>query len=132
MQNNGMMPTGAMQYIDAAFAREFADEWIAAWNGRDLDRVLAHYTEDFEFTSPVIVKVANEPSGVLRGKPAVRVYWEKALASISYLHFNMLDLLIGINTVTIYYRGHRGNVAETFHFNADRKVQRAGACYTNY
>lgn len=121
-----------MQYIDADFAREFADDWIAAWNARDLDRILAHYTDDFEFTSPVIVKVANEPAGTLRGKPAVRAYWEKALASISYLHFNMLDLLIGINTVTIYYRGHRGNVAETFHFNATRKVHRADACYANY
>ena len=34
------------------FALEFADEWIAAWNSHDLDRVLRHYAADAELTSP--------------------------------------------------------------------------------
>ena len=50
---------------------DFAPEWIAAWNSRDLDRVLSHYTDDFEMSSPLIVALMNEPSGVLHGKPAI-------------------------------------------------------------
>ena len=30
------------------FARRFAEEWIAAWNAHDLERILAHYTDDFD------------------------------------------------------------------------------------
>ena len=29
-------------------ANEFAAEWIEAWNAHDLDRILSHYTDDFE------------------------------------------------------------------------------------
>ncbi len=35
-------------------AESFAAEWIAAWNARDLLRVLSHYTDDFEMSSPFI------------------------------------------------------------------------------
>ena len=66
--------------IDPDFARRFAAEWIEAWNAHDLERILAHYADDFEMASPVIVQVAGEPSGVLRGKANVAAYWTKALA----------------------------------------------------
>ncbi len=65
--------------IDKSFAEYFAAEWIAAWNSRNLDRVLAHYTDDFEFSSPFIVKVVGEPSNILCGKQAVGAYWATAL-----------------------------------------------------
>jgi ketosteroid isomerase-like protein len=57
--------------MDSAFAQHFATEWIAAWNAHDLDRVLSHYANDFEMSSPYIVTFAGEPSGTLVGKPAV-------------------------------------------------------------
>ena len=34
--------------IEQAFAEQFATEWIEAWNSHDLQRNLAHYTDDFE------------------------------------------------------------------------------------
>ena len=30
--------------------RSLAEEWIASWNSRDLDRILSHYTDDLEFS----------------------------------------------------------------------------------
>lgn len=59
-------------------AREFAHEWIAAWNAHDLERVLAHDTDDFEMSSPLIATFADEPSGTLTGKAAVGAYWRNA------------------------------------------------------
>ena len=44
------------------FALHFAEDWIASWNSHDLDRILAHYTEDFEMSSPLIVQLMGEPS----------------------------------------------------------------------
>ena len=66
--------------ITKAFADHFAKEWIESWNAHDLDRILSHYTDDFEMSSPVIAQLMNEPSGTLHGKAAIRVYWAKALA----------------------------------------------------
>ena len=37
-----------------AEAQDFAQEWIAAWNSHDLDRILSHYAEDVEVTSPLV------------------------------------------------------------------------------
>ena len=54
--------------LDKTFAERFAAEWIAAWNSRDLDRVLSHYTDDFEMSSPYIAQVAGEASGKLKAR----------------------------------------------------------------
>lgn len=53
-------------------ANHFAREWIEAWNSHDLERVLSHYTDDFEMSSPFIVGFTGEPLGTLRGKESVR------------------------------------------------------------
>jgi hypothetical protein len=116
--------------IDKLFAEHFADDWIDAWNSRDLDRVLDHYADDFEMTSPVIIQIANEPSGMLKGKQAVGDYWKKALQLIPDLHFKLLSTLIGVNSITLYYKGARDRMAaEVFHFGPDRKVVKAYAHY---
>jgi ketosteroid isomerase-like protein len=54
--------------MEKEFAESFATEWIESWNAHDIDRVLSHYAEDFEMSSPVIIQVAGEPSGTLKGK----------------------------------------------------------------
>lgn len=116
--------------LDRAFAERFAADWVAAWNAHDLDRILAHYADDFEMTSPVIVQIAGEPSGTLRGKQAVGVYWRKALQLIPDLQFELISLLVGVGSVTLYYKGTRGRLAaEVFHFGPDRKVVKAFAHY---
>jgi len=110
-------------------ARAFAAEWIAAWNARDLERILEHYAQDVEFTSPYVVKIAGQPSGRLAGKSALRAYWEKGLAMLPGLHFTLVETLVGIGIVTLVYRGHRGIVAETFTFNSAGRVTTSTACY---
>ncbi|HXG29004.1 MAG TPA: nuclear transport factor 2 family protein [Nevskiales bacterium] len=110
-------------------ARRFAADWAAAWNAHDLDRILAHYAEDFEMRSPMIVQVTGEPTGCLRGKTAVRAYWAQALAALPKLRFEVLDVLCGMDSLTVYYQGHRGRVAEVFEFGADGRVLRAHAHY---
>lgn len=115
--------------IDKTFAEHFAHEWIAAWNSHDLERILSHYAEDFEMTSPFIVQVAGEPAGKLKGKKAVGAYWAKALALNPQLRFELISVLVGIDSIALYYRGTRGLAAEVFHFDADRFVTKAFAHY---
>ncbi|MCG3202194.1 MAG: hypothetical protein NFCOHLIN_02073 [Gammaproteobacteria bacterium] len=115
--------------ITRDFADEFSKQWIEAWNRHDLDRVLSHYTDDFEMSSPYIVKIAGEASGTLKGKPAIGAYWGSALERLPALRFELVESLIGIESITLYYRGARGIAAEVFFFNAQGKVFKACAHY---
>lgn len=115
--------------IDKAFAERFAADWIDAWNRHDLDRILSHYADDFAMSSPFIPKVTGETSGLLKGKDAVGAYWAKALALVPNLHFELLAVLTGVNSITIYYHGVSGPAAEVFHINRDGKVAKAYAHY---
>src|SRR5262245_37195296 len=115
--------------ITREFAARFADDWIAAWNAHDLERILAHYTADFEMASPVIAQLMGEPSGRLKGKDAIRSYWATALARNPNLEFELLHVLCGAASITIVYRGHRGLSAEVFWFDALGRVERAAAHY---
>ena len=117
--------------ITTEFAARFAADWIDAWNAHDLERILAHYTQDFEMSSPVIAQIMGEPSGMLEGKDAIRSYWAKALAHHPALAFELLHVLVGATSVTVVYRGHRGLSAEVFWFNAEHKVYRASAHYAS-
>ena len=115
--------------IERDFADRFAEDWIDSWNAHDLDRILAHYTEDFEMSSPRIAVVAGEPSGTLRGHGPVGEYWRRALALAPDLHFTLHSTLVGADSIAIHYQGPRGPAVEVFFFDADGRVFKACAHY---
>jgi ketosteroid isomerase-like protein len=109
--------------IDATFAREFAVDWIDSWNSHDLERILSHYTDDFELESPLILERMNEPSGRLRGKAAIRPHWQKGLAMPPPLRFELESVLVGANSIAIAYRRVNGpRVVEIITFNEARQA----------
>jgi ketosteroid isomerase-like protein len=117
--------------ITDQFAQEFADEWIAAWNSHDLERIFSHYTDDFEMSSPYIVERMGEPSGTLRGKAAIRPYWTPALTSQPPLHFELQQVYAGTDSITIAYRRMDGRLAaEVLFFNNEGKAVKGVAHYT--
>ena len=115
--------------ITKAFAAQFAAEWIAAWNSHDLDLILSHYADDFVMSTPFIVRLMDEPSGTLRGKAAVGAYWQRALAAMPDLHFELIEVLYSVESVCIYYRRPRPGqrAVEWFWCGADGKVKQAMA-----
>lgn len=119
--------------ITAAWAQEFAEEWIAAWNSHDLERILAHYRDDFEMHSPLIIDRMGVPSGTLKGKHAIRPYWQIGLAAKPPLHFELQDVLVGVDTIAIYYRSATRNrmVTEILRFDAELRVVYGAGLYGN-
>jgi len=117
------------QKMKPEFANKFSLEWVEAWNEHDLDKIMTHYAEAFEMTSPVIKQIMNEPTGKIKGKKEIRAYWEKALKMNPNLHFEIIKSFSGANSVVIHYKGHRGLSAETFFFNSEGKVISAHAHY---
>jgi ketosteroid isomerase-like protein len=117
--------------IDRDWARRFAREWIEAWNAHDLERILSHYTDDFEMRSPLIVERMGIAEGVLRGKEAVRPYWQGGLDAQPPLHFELRDILVGVDTLAIYYYSTTRNrmVAEVLTVNAQGQVVSGAGLY---
>ena len=116
--------------IEQTWANEFAKEWIDAWNSHDLDRILSHYVDDFEMSSPLIIERKKDPSGVLRGKLAIRDYWAIGLAAIPPLQFELIDVHVGVNTIGILYRSvGRRRVIELLTFNENKEVIRGSGLY---
>jgi ketosteroid isomerase-like protein len=118
--------------VTESFAKDFATAWAASWNSHDLDDILSHYSEDFSIETPMALKLVPESGGKIHGKSNVKAYWEIGLQRIPDLHFEILDVLTGINSMTIYYlntaTGRKS--AENLFFNPDMKVSRAFVMYS--
>jgi hypothetical protein len=116
--------------MDAQRAHAFAEEWVAAWNAHDLERILAHYTEDVTLTSPVVVQLLGDPSGTVRGKPALRAYFQRGLEAYPQLRFVPERVAWGLASVVIVYVNQRGSrTAEFMELAADARVKRVVANY---
>ena len=116
--------------IDKQWAQRFAEEWVAAWNSHDLERIFSHYTDDFKMCSPLIVERMREPSGILRGKAAIRPYWSQGLKAQPPLRFELISVYTGADRIAIHYRSvGRALVVEMLTFNAQRRATHGVALY---
>jgi ketosteroid isomerase-like protein len=110
---------------------DFARRYYAAWNGRDLEAILALYADDIEFSSPYIAALGFSADGLIHGKPMLRVYFEKALERAPQLTFTPEALCVGARGHTLIYRNHRGErAAETHQLDMAGLVVRADATYS--
>jgi hypothetical protein len=113
-----------------AEAQDFAQEWIEAWNSHDLERILDHYTEDVEVTSPLAEAVLGPGRLTVRGKPALRHYWGKALARYPDLRFVLYRAYAGSHSVVLHYQSIQGLVgAECMELDAEGRIYRVLAHY---
>ncbi|MAY19691.1 MAG: polyketide cyclase [Erythrobacteraceae bacterium] len=112
-------------------AERFAQEWVAAWNSGDIERILSHYSDDFEMRSPLIAERGFAADGCLRGKDAVRPYWTAGLAATPPIHFELIGVHCGVGAIAIHYRsvGRDKLVLECIELDADGMGIRAEALY---
>jgi hypothetical protein len=116
--------------ITQQWADAFAREWMEAWNAHDLDRVMYHYTDDFEMSSPFITQLTGEASGTLKGKERVFAYWKSAFEKFPDLRFHLEGAFAGASSIVIHYRASFGSMAtEILFFNSAGLVYRAAAHY---
>lgn len=113
-----------------ADAQRFALEWIEAWNSHDLERILGHYAEDVEVTSPLMETVLGRGHLTVRGKPALRAYWGPALEAYPDLRFALFRAYAGVRSVVLHYRSVQGLVAaEWMEFDDAGAIRRVVAHY---
>ncbi|MEV0401160.1 nuclear transport factor 2 family protein [Actinoallomurus sp. NPDC050550] len=95
--------------MDHGAAREFVDNWVAAWNAHDLDALLAHFAQHVTFRSPVAAQLIGG-DGIIRGKAALRAYWMEGLRRIPDLRFEVLNSYVGVDCLVINYRNQKGGL----------------------
>lgn len=112
-------------------ARQFAQEWIEAWNAHDLESILAHYAADVVLISPMAAKLVPESGGQISGIGNLQRYFAQGLAAFPKLRFELLDISAGPGTLVLLYRNHNGaTVSEFMEIDDTGKVKRVLATYT--
>jgi hypothetical protein len=113
-----------------ADAQRFALEWVESWNSHDLERILSHYSEDVEVTSPLIETMLGPGRFSVRGKTALRTCWGPALERYPDLRFVLFRAYAGPNSLVLHYQSVQGLVAaECMELDADGAVRRVLAHY---
>jgi hypothetical protein len=113
-------------------AKKFAREWIDSWNSHNLDDIMKHYADDIEITTPMIKLAAGIESGSLQGKEQVRAYWNKALTKVPDLHFELVNVTLGVDSVALYYKSIMNKMAiEVMFFDQNGLVNKMIAHYTD-
>ena len=109
-----------------------AKAWIDAWNRRDLPAIMDHYAEAVVFSSPTVTRRWGAATGgILRGKERLRDHFARGLAAYPSLRFELLDVLIGVDGITILYRRETGAlVADVLVVDADGRALSATAYYS--
>ena len=110
---------------------KFAEEWISAWNSQDLEKIMSHYEEDVELTSPAAALLLKDPNGKVIGKNNLRTYFAKGLEAYPNLEFTLKDIMWGINSIVLYYINQRGTcTGEYMEISPRGKVSRVVANYS--
>ena len=112
-------------------AWKLAQDWVAAWNAHDLERILSHYEEGVELTSPAAAQLLGTPDGKVAGKTSLRAYFQRGLEAYPNLLFQLEDVLWGVSSIVLCYKNQKGSrTAEFMELSATGKVSRVVANYS--
>jgi hypothetical protein len=112
-------------------ARELTNHWLAAWNAHDLDLIMTHYDDAIELTSPAAAQLLGTADGKVIGKANLRAYFQRGLEAYPELHFDLKEVLWGVNSIVLYYTNQKGTrTAEFMELSTIGKVARVVANYS--
>lgn len=80
-----------------------AREWLRAFNARDLDGLLALYSDDAVHVSPKLRARKPETEGKVRGKAALRAWWQDSFDRLPGLRYEETTLTADAARVFMEY-----------------------------
>jgi hypothetical protein len=90
-------------------SRSIVEDWIEAWNCKDLDRIMRHYAFSVVFEANTVVSRWNRPDGILRGADELREHFRMGLENAPALHFELEDVFTAPSRYAALYRRDNGN-----------------------
>ena len=111
-------------------AQTKAQNWVDAWNSRDLDAVMMHYADGASVCSSLVKRRLNNSDGWLHGKSALRDYFAVEMGNPD-LQFTLKSVHVGVQSTSMVYARENGiQVVDTIELNADGLTTRTVACYS--
>jgi ketosteroid isomerase-like protein len=100
-------------------------DWLAAFNDKDLERLVGLYADDCTHTSPKLRVQRPESGGKLHGKAALHAWWEDAFRRLPGLRYESLTITANEQRVFLEYLRHAPGeasypVAEVFEVTAGK------------
>ena len=100
--------TGAITRTDRdpAGPRAIAERWLACFERRDLDGLLALYADSATHTSPKIRVRHPDTGGLLRGKAAMRAWWQDSFDRLPTMRYEPTAITADHRRVVMEYVRH--------------------------
>ena len=92
-----------------ADVQRLAEDWIAAWNDHDLDRIISHYAENVTFEASTVVDRWDREDGRLIGRTEVQEQFRKGLELAPNLHFTLEAIFLAPSGYAVLYSRENGN-----------------------
>ena len=86
--------------------RQIALKWFAAFNTQDLEKLLELYDDNAEHFSPKLKIRKPETNGLIKGKMALREWWQDAFDRLPTLNYEVLKLTADNEQVFMEYVRH--------------------------
>lgn len=83
--------------------KNIAWEWIKAFNDHDLEKLLSLYAEDAVHFSPKLKLREPQTNGKIKGKTALRKWWQDAFERLPTLHYELKNLVADEAQVVMEY-----------------------------
>lgn len=82
---------------------QLALEWFAAFNEHNLEKLLLLYDDDAVHYSPKLKIRQPETNGFIKGKTALRAWWEDAFQRLPQLHYKVTSLTANEDRIFMEY-----------------------------
>jgi len=92
--------------MSSQFNKQVALRWFGAFNTHNLEALLALYHEDAQHYSPKLKLRNPQSKGLIKGKDALRDWWQDAFRRLPSLRYEMLGLTSDNNQVFMEYIRH--------------------------
>jgi ketosteroid isomerase-like protein len=85
---------------------DIANAWFAAFNAKDIERLLDLYDDQAEHYSPKLKVRQPETQGLIKGKKALRTWWQDAFERLLTLHYEVVRLTPHEDRIFMEYIRH--------------------------
>jgi ketosteroid isomerase-like protein len=83
-----------------------AQQWFAAFNNKELEKLLSLYHDHAQHFSPKLKVRHPETNGLIKGKPALHAWWQDAFNRLPSLHYEIVRLTPHDDRVFMEYVRH--------------------------
>lgn len=83
--------------------KQIATKWFEAFNAHDLEKLLSLYNDNAQHYSPKLKIRMPETQGLIKGKQALREWWQDAFDRLPTLQYEVIKLTTDENQVFMEY-----------------------------